>query len=134
MDEQIKKKLIHGNYEVGYRKPPVAGQFVKGRSGNPRGRRAKNEAGNDKTERKKAISDPTTRDRFLTATTRMMTLRENDRVIEIPLLDAIIRAESVAALKGSPNAQRNIIEREARYRKELKEEIAEDHARWLEYI
>ncbi|MEA2875568.1 MAG: hypothetical protein QOF14_764 [Hyphomicrobiales bacterium] len=60
--------------------------------------------------------------------------RENDRVVEIPLLDAVIRAEAVAALKGSPNAQRSIIEREARYRNELKAEIDADHARWRDYI
>ena len=27
-----------GDYEVGYGKPPKAGQFQKGRSGNPKGR------------------------------------------------------------------------------------------------
>lgn len=132
MDRETKNKLLHGNYEVGYGKPPTAGQFAKGRSGNPRGRPAKNTGKTN--ERKKAAPDPSTRDRFLKATTRLVTIRENDRVVEIPLLDAVIRAEAVAALKGSPNAQRSIIEREARYRNELKAEIDADHARWRDYI
>jgi hypothetical protein len=132
MDREIKKKLLHGNYEVGYGKPPTAGQFARGKSGNPRGRPAK------KTEHKareiKAAPDPSTRERFLKATDRLMTFRENESVVEIPILDAVIRAEAIAALKGSPNAQKNIIERAARYRNELKAEIEEDHASWREYI
>jgi len=131
MDREIKKKLLHGNYEVGYGKPPAAGQFVRGKSGNPRGRPAKTVK---KTRETKSAHDTSTRDRFLKATTRLVTIRENDAVIEIPLLDAVIRAEAVAALKGSPNAQKNIIEREARYRTELKTEMDEDHAFWREYI
>ena len=35
--QEIKDKL----YEVGYKKPPVSGQFKKGVSGNPRGRKKK---------------------------------------------------------------------------------------------
>lgn len=35
--KEIKDKL----YEVGYKKPPVSGQFKKGVSGNPRGRKKK---------------------------------------------------------------------------------------------
>lgn len=34
-----KRREIVGDYEVGYGKPPKAGQFQKGRSGNPRGRK-----------------------------------------------------------------------------------------------
>lgn len=34
---EIKEKL----YEVGYKKPPVSGQFKKGQSGNPKGRKKK---------------------------------------------------------------------------------------------
>jgi Family of unknown function (DUF5681) len=132
MDKDVEKKLIRGNYEVGYGKPPTAGQFVRGKSGNPRGRKAKSAQKMEK--KKKADPDHTTRERFLKATTRLVTIRENDTVVEIPLLDAVIRAEAVAALKGSPNAQRNIIEREARYRNELKAEIEADHAYWRDYI
>lgn len=37
-DEEHKPNL---DYEVGYRKPPVSGQFKPGKSGNPNGRKAK---------------------------------------------------------------------------------------------
>jgi hypothetical protein len=131
MDREIKQKLLHGHYEVGYGKPPTAGQFVRGKSGNPRGRPAKGERKKPQT---KAVPDASTRDRFLQAMARTVTLQEKGVLVEIPLLDAVHRAEIAAALKGNPNAQRNIIEREARYRAELKAEIDADHAYWKEYI
>ncbi|HTV71278.1 MAG TPA: DUF5681 domain-containing protein [Rhizobiaceae bacterium] len=36
--KRIRKHDPEGLYEVGYRKPPLATRFEKGRSGNPRGR------------------------------------------------------------------------------------------------
>jgi hypothetical protein len=131
MERDIKKKLLHGNYEVGYGKPPAAGQFVRGKSGNPRGRPAKGER---KKPQVKPVPDASTRDRFLQAMARTVTLQEKGALVEIPLLDAVHRAEIASALKGNPSAQRNIIEREARYRNELKAEIDADQAYWRDYI
>ena len=40
-DNEQRKEIKDKLYEVGYKKPPVSGQFKKGVSGNPRGRKKK---------------------------------------------------------------------------------------------
>lgn len=40
-DNKYRKEIEEKLYEVGYKKPPVSGQFKKGQSGNPRGRKKK---------------------------------------------------------------------------------------------
>jgi hypothetical protein len=41
MTKKAPRNPIERHYEIGYGKPPVQGQFQKGRSGNPNGRRKK---------------------------------------------------------------------------------------------
>ena len=81
------------------------GPVHEGKTGNPRGRPKKSPS--------KPPVDRSTRDRFLSATERPVTIREGDNLQKIPLVDAIMRAESVAALKGNTHAQKNFLEREA---------------------
>ncbi len=125
MSDDAKDPFWQTSYEIGYGKPPVAGRFVKGKSGNPRGRPKKSPA--------KPTVDRSTRDRFLSATERPVTIREGDNLQKIPMLDAVMRAESIAALKGNPHAQKNLLDREARYRNHLNAEISEDHEFWRTY-
>ena len=40
-DNKYRKEIKEKLYEVGYKKPPVSGQFKKGQSGNPKGRKKK---------------------------------------------------------------------------------------------
>lgn len=40
-DSQRRNEIKKEVYKVGYKKPPVSGQFKKGQSGNPRGRKKK---------------------------------------------------------------------------------------------
>ena len=40
-DNKCRKKIEEKLYEVGYKKPPLSGQFKKGQSENPRGRKKK---------------------------------------------------------------------------------------------
>src|SRR5947209_9682839 len=85
MERDIKKKLLHGNYEVGYGNPPAAGRFVREKSGNPRGRSANTVK---KTREAKSAPD-TSRDRFLKATTR------------IPLAGNLIKRAWIRFYEGS---------------------------------
>lgn len=125
MSDDAKGPFWQTSYEIGYGKPPIASRFVKGKSGNPRGRPRKSPS--------KPLVDRSTRDRFLSVTERSVTIREGDNLQKVPLVEAIMRAESVAALKGNTHAQRNFLEREARYRKDLSAEIREEHDLWRKY-
>jgi Family of unknown function (DUF5681) len=95
-----------------YRKPPVANQFKKGASGNPKGR-----------PRKKAVPGfgalgGGIADRFgamaLDEATRPVTVREGDEVSEIPAMQALIRTMFRAAAQGDTRAGRQLLEVTAR--------------------
>jgi hypothetical protein len=91
-------------YEIGYRKPPFHTRFRKGRSGNPTGRRR-----NTGIERAKKL--------VREEAYRLITVREGDKVIRIPVLQAVLRNQLAVAAKGSVPAQRavarNILDIEA---------------------
>lgn len=78
-----------GDYEVGYKKPPKAGQFKPGQSGNPKGR--KKGSANLKTDLELELA-------------RIISIREGDREIRMPAQRALLRSLMVHALRGNKHA------------------------------
>src|SRR5258705_659745 len=92
-----------------YRKPRVAHQFKKGTSGNPNGRPRKRAVqpgfgalGGGIADRLGAMA--------LDEATRPVTVREGDKVSEIPAMQALIRTMFRAAAQGDTKAGRQLLE------------------------
>src|SRR6202022_5041112 len=92
-----------------YRKPPVAHQFKKGTSGNPNGRPRKKAVqpgfgalGGGIADRLGAMA--------LDEATRPVTVREGDKVSEIPAMQALLRTMFRAAAQGDTKAGRQLLE------------------------
>jgi hypothetical protein len=107
----------HGNthavvpYDVGYGKPPAQHRFAKGQSGNPGGRpRKTREPAIPKSRGLGFASQPANRI-LLEEAYRMVTLKENGEVIQLPAIQAVLRATCVAAMKGDRWALRQVVER-----------------------
>jgi hypothetical protein len=87
------KKRSTGDYPVGYCKPPEERRFAKGQSGNPKGR-----------PRKVRIDVPSLADIIFREVPQMITVKENGRPVEMPIRQALIRAQIMHALDGKSQA------------------------------
>jgi hypothetical protein len=118
-----------------YRKPPVEHQFKKGTSGNPKGRPPKKKAvqpgfgalGGGIADRLGTMA--------LDEAGRRVTVREGDKVSEIPAMQALLRTMFRAAAQGDTKAGRQLLEVIARAesaRTEAAEGILEFSAQYIE--
>src|SRR5579875_1743355 len=85
---------------VGYKRPPAQHQFKKGVSGNPRGRPPKAGSAQPPPTPYTALDDI-----VLSEALRPIQIRENDQLVEIPMIQAVVRSLGVGAVKGSHRSQ-----------------------------
>lgn len=96
----MKDKDTKSDDAVGYGRPPRAGRFKKGRSGNPGGRPKK-----AAEERRRAAISSKLRDIVLEEAMAPVTIQENGESVRMPALQAVMRRMKLDALKGSHKAQ-----------------------------
>jgi hypothetical protein len=119
--EDAKSAILHG---TGYKRPPRHSQFRKGQSGNPKGR--------PKVEKVSGFVSAFAL--TLKEAERTITVREGDKVNQISTIEAVHRAQSAAALKGSAYAQKHIIETYQRAERARRCEIRESNEWWSGYV
>jgi hypothetical protein len=96
MTKTSTKQTARAAYEVGYGKPPIHTRFRKGQSGNPSGRPRRKS-----TERAKDIA--------LREAYRLVSVRDGDKIVKIPALQAVHRSQIALAAKGNGPAQRAVL-------------------------
>jgi hypothetical protein len=104
------------DYAVGYGKPPAHTRFRKGRSGNPGGRPRGMTAGRVTALALKELYRP-------------VTLREGDKLIKLPAIQAVLRSKVALAAKGNGPAQRALFEIARALEKEHAAQIAANDVR-----
>jgi len=114
MSKDNNGKGVSKNGGKGYGKPPKEYQFKKGQSGNPGGRPkgAKNKKKIEplsNADEPLLGSDQPTRKLILQEAYRNVRVREGERIIEMPINQAIIRAMQQKALKGCRHSQREFM-------------------------
>jgi hypothetical protein len=109
-----------GEWQTGYRKPPVEHRFAKGISGNPKGR--------PKGSRK--LPEMVGADDSLAALVRkagrqMRVIREGEDVREMPTVEIIIQRAFTTAAKGDPRALKVALEMLAAAEQVVQKEVDE---------
>ena len=94
-------------YEVGYAKPPVHTRFQPGQSGNPRGRP---KGARSKSRRLPALNEERMKTVVLEEAYRMIGIRDGERLVEIPVIQAVVRSIALTAAKGNQKSQRMFAE------------------------
>ena len=96
----LKSNMPGKDYDVGYGKPPAATRFVKGKSGNPKGR----PKGSKNTM--PALNEERLGDIIMQEAYRTIKVKDGAKEIRIPMAQAIVRSMAVNAAKGDQRSQK----------------------------
>ncbi len=96
----LKSQNPDRSYEVGYGKPPATSRFVKGKSGNPRGRPkgSKNQM--------PALNEERLRDIVLAEAYRTIKVKDGTKDVSVPMAQAVMRSIAVNAVRGDQRSQK----------------------------
>jgi hypothetical protein len=96
----LRNQIPERSYEVGYGKPPATTRFVKGKSGNPRGR--------PKGSRNQmpALNEERLRDIVIAEAYRTIKVKDGGRDVSVPIAQAVIRSMAVNAVRGDQRSQK----------------------------
>jgi hypothetical protein len=111
-------------YQVGYKRPPRRSRFVKGQSGNPKGRPR-----GVKNLRTEVIEEMQ----------QKITVREGDRSMKVTKVRALLKSMTNKALKGDVRAMRAAVDLYQSYTRDADNEVREpdlsgDEAQLLELL
>jgi len=95
------------DYGVGFGKPPEATRFKPGQSGNPRGRPKGAKTKKDKIS---ARNEARFNKVLLDECYRKIGIRDGDKLIQMPVIQAVVRNQALNAAKGNQRAQRMLTE------------------------
>lgn len=96
----LRNQIPERSYEVGYGKPPAVTRFVKGKSGNPRGR--------PKGSRNQmpALNEERLRDIVIAEAYRTIKVKDGGRDVSVPMAQAVMRSIAVNAVRGDQRSQK----------------------------